>query len=499
MVVLMSINTFAAIVGDSDGAAFVTKQEFESLKKNFADQIDNYNSSLDSKIDGAIASFLDGLDVSNKVTTQTGFDIEGGNDKKIIFLGRTNSGYNFANDIYTEDKIYVAAIGTYQERACFYEQDCYDNIVFHAVLNNGDTTNVYFKLNKDNTLEAIYKNATMKMQRLAFFYSMTHNSSGITWTKIKLFLNHPAALLADLVYNDDSLTELYGYGHHRNNNASTTDYPNDTGYYVWTTGSTPGGTTVINNPSVTLLTNMHPQHALYDDGRARGVGWLKNHSGIQINGTLVDDSGIHFCYQPTLALRATKNKWNDISIVKPLNEDRVPYTVTTDIKYQGGFWADWGRTITKELGIEGYGLKFDQLVNTSGDSTITPNNIYYKQLKKYWDNDLKYTGGFPVFKAEKDGILEFSLKSDKTKNVIFTTKQNTSAMPSASADFVRRFDYKLSTSNNYTTNVTNLNVTANTLYDYRIEIYKGETIYFNIDSADGNISVVQSGTAYWTA
>ena len=57
---LLSINSFAAIVSDNDGSAFVTKAEFEALKKGFADQIDNYNTSIDSKIDGAIASYLAG-------------------------------------------------------------------------------------------------------------------------------------------------------------------------------------------------------------------------------------------------------------------------------------------------------------------------------------------------------------------------------------------------------------------------------------------------------
>ena len=55
---LLSINSFAAIVSDNDGSAFVTKAEFEALKNNFADQVDNYNDSIDSKIDGAIASYL---------------------------------------------------------------------------------------------------------------------------------------------------------------------------------------------------------------------------------------------------------------------------------------------------------------------------------------------------------------------------------------------------------------------------------------------------------
>ena len=58
---LFSIESMAAVVSDNDGAAFVTKAEFEVLKENFEAQINNYNESLDNKIDGAIASYLSGI------------------------------------------------------------------------------------------------------------------------------------------------------------------------------------------------------------------------------------------------------------------------------------------------------------------------------------------------------------------------------------------------------------------------------------------------------
>ena len=68
LIVLMSINSFAAVVGDNDGAAFITKAEFESLKNDFQSQINRYNSSLDNKIDGAIANYLFGVSVAKEST-----------------------------------------------------------------------------------------------------------------------------------------------------------------------------------------------------------------------------------------------------------------------------------------------------------------------------------------------------------------------------------------------------------------------------------------------
>ena len=64
LVLLLSIESFAAVVGDNDGAAFITKAEFDSMKNDFQSQLDRYNSSLDNKIDGAITSYLNGIKVA---------------------------------------------------------------------------------------------------------------------------------------------------------------------------------------------------------------------------------------------------------------------------------------------------------------------------------------------------------------------------------------------------------------------------------------------------
>lgn len=68
LVVLISIDSVAAIVGDNDGPSFITKAEFENLKIEFDEQIDRYNKSIDEKIDGAIASYLAGIRIQNYYT-----------------------------------------------------------------------------------------------------------------------------------------------------------------------------------------------------------------------------------------------------------------------------------------------------------------------------------------------------------------------------------------------------------------------------------------------
>ena len=74
----MSIESFAAVVSDNDGSAFITKAEFDSLKNNFQSQIDQYNTSIDSKIDGAIASYLAGISITKSTEENViGYDKEG--------------------------------------------------------------------------------------------------------------------------------------------------------------------------------------------------------------------------------------------------------------------------------------------------------------------------------------------------------------------------------------------------------------------------------------
>ncbi len=58
----------AAVVSDNDGSAFITKAEFDSLKNDFQNQIDSYNTEIDSKIDAAIASYLAGVTLGSQVT-----------------------------------------------------------------------------------------------------------------------------------------------------------------------------------------------------------------------------------------------------------------------------------------------------------------------------------------------------------------------------------------------------------------------------------------------
>ena len=66
LVLILSINCFAAVVSDNDGSAFITKAEFDSLKNNFQSQLGSYYTAIDSKIDNAIAQYLIGTKIAEE-------------------------------------------------------------------------------------------------------------------------------------------------------------------------------------------------------------------------------------------------------------------------------------------------------------------------------------------------------------------------------------------------------------------------------------------------
>ena len=66
LIMILSVDSFAAIVSDNDGSAFITKAEFDSLKNDFQSQINQYNTSIDNKIDGAIAAYLAGIQIAKQ-------------------------------------------------------------------------------------------------------------------------------------------------------------------------------------------------------------------------------------------------------------------------------------------------------------------------------------------------------------------------------------------------------------------------------------------------
>ncbi len=99
VILLLSYNVIAATVSDNDGSAFITKSEFDSLKSNFQSQIDVYNTSLDNKIDNAIASYLSGITVETEKDMTSLLDNNGVYGQKINLKWSSDTNYRLISTV----------------------------------------------------------------------------------------------------------------------------------------------------------------------------------------------------------------------------------------------------------------------------------------------------------------------------------------------------------------------------------------------------------------
>ena len=108
LVLIFSIESFAAVVSDNDGSAFITKAEFDSLKNEFQAQLNQYNTSIDNKIDEAIAAYLAGITLKKEETKSIIFhDWETGvtclNYKPTVTWQKVNLELSFTQSWYLSD------------------------------------------------------------------------------------------------------------------------------------------------------------------------------------------------------------------------------------------------------------------------------------------------------------------------------------------------------------------------------------------------------------
>lgn len=71
---VLAITANAAEVNDIDKNAFITKAEFDSLKNQYQSILDKYNSTVEYKVDAAIASYVAGVTMDISHTQQSNID-----------------------------------------------------------------------------------------------------------------------------------------------------------------------------------------------------------------------------------------------------------------------------------------------------------------------------------------------------------------------------------------------------------------------------------------
>ena len=172
---LLSIESFAAIVSDNDGSAFVTKAEFEALKSNFANQIYNYNNSIDSKIDGAVSSYLAGVEVA-RISTEK-FPVCG--NEKIVITNTKNIDDLQFGKVGIDWKLHITMI---------------PSIMYSSGLHNGSAGTVSLSRSGDENYEAFVISSTSNATKFKYYGNKLKIDTEVNFCQVKATRNGASAL-----------------------------------------------------------------------------------------------------------------------------------------------------------------------------------------------------------------------------------------------------------------------------------------------------------------
>lgn len=486
---LVSLTSFAAVVSDNDGAAFITKAEFDSLKNTFQSQLNSFNSNIDNKIDNAISSYLAGVKQEKTSKINTAFVLDGAdsnNDKnnEIIFVGKTNNFNNMTNELYTRDSIFEIFAGTYATTA-YYIQDTYDTFCFQSSYEKGNSSNYLFVLDKDKgTVLSTKKNTQMNASRVYVVYTTTHAQNGVFWNSITQTLNTPTAI-TDQNSAYINATDAKGYGVRRNTSDAEV-YKILLQERNWSDNGSPTGY------SYNTSTGEYNYENLYrTDLETKALTEVTKTCDVAISGTDVK-TNLHWPTGSNNNIHTTDKEWGSKDLITSYNTSRVDYTYTYKLKNAGGQIGtmELARQITPS--VKGYGLKW-----VFSDKALT--GVYYDGMYDNWNIKYSYAGGLPICHANKKSLVKISLKCDTTVPMAFTTSQNTT-FPTGSDSRFKKFRSKLSTQSTFVERTAPVNFTANVDYDFEIDLNAGEDLFLttNMTTLSNTLTITQLGDAFIT-
>ena len=252
MVFMLSLNTFAAIVADNDGSAFVTKSEFEALKSDFNKQVQNYKDSLEGKIDGAIASYLAGIKISyipknywDLVKSATGSKLRWKNNRKSQGASTITVGINevITRQTYLAMNSYVYGYSHYTWGTGFQFMVCKDTTernkcdIANAIVGwtaSGNRIGSWTKSSWANDVGYGLSSTDTAYRSFSESKSSTvANGSGNVW----LYEKNPDGTLNLMSYNSSFYPQMnfkvYGHSY---KNYKTSNLSNFKTYYTTTTG-----------------------------------------------------------------------------------------------------------------------------------------------------------------------------------------------------------------------------------------------------------------------
>ena len=479
---------FAAVVSDNDGAAFITKAEFDSLKNTFQLQINEFNTNIDNKIEKAINAYLAGVKQEKTSKLNTAFVLDGDDDKKIICVGKTNNYNNMTNELYTDDRIFEIFAGTYKTGASYYMQDTYDTFCFQAYYTKGNDSNYLLVLDKDSgTVKSTKKNVKMNASRVYVVYSTTNANNGIFWSSITQTLNTPTEITSQ---NDAYVagTTALGYGVIRRDvgYGAYQAYTNLLTEKLYVDNSHRKGRGVDSSTG-----NYNYQDLYATNEEQKVLSEITKTCDVAISGTDVTPN-LHWPTGSSNNIHTTDKEWGNKDLITSYNTNRVAYTYVYKLKDAGGPVGLMELVRVFEPAVTGYGLKW-----VFSDKSLS--GVYYDGMYTDLKRKYSYAGGIPICHANKKSRVKISLKSDTNIPMAFTTTQNIT-FPTGSDSRFRKFKSKRAENTTYVERTAPVNFGAGVTYDFEIELNANEDLFLtvNMTTLANTLTITQIGDAYIT-
>ena len=486
LVALMNINTYAAI-GGNDGSAFVTKSEFDALVNTFNEQMDNYEASLNTKIDGAIANYLASLSNQRHLEIVTGIDLETkGGAKKLRYIKKDAKHLNMDQTPRGNDTIFTSAVGTYRKLAA-YEQDTYDTLVYTSTSNVGSDNNLLALVDDENVLSVFKTNAKIDITRNIVFYSTTDANNGLNWTTVKSVYSLPTALYSNSSVYSSSMSAT-GRAFRRTSGSSAPDsiHTRQAASYVYAENdcdATTGNTTNYNK----IDTFMRMYYTA--DNHNQAITNVKRSTIVNFSGTDVVNFVEHWAQGSNYKLKTSNKEWASTSIMANGYTAATNYTNTVRLRYASGPGAY--NSIWPTLTTQGMGVKF----NTT-DTDVT--GVYYNEIYDNWGKKISHGGGFPLYylKDDDEGTVTIPITLSTQATVCLTETQNTTYPTAGSANIIP-LKYR-PVGGSWVDVGQNPVLLGASDFEFMFTLKKDQIAYLTAkwETADANLLITQSGKAY---
>ena len=487
IVAFMNINTFAAVSGN-DGSAFVTKAEYDALINTFNEQMDNYENSIVSKIDGAIANYLASLSSYRHVEIVTGFDIEtaGKTAKAVRFIKNNNNFFSMNNNLRGNDTIYTSAIGTYAQFTAF-EQDNADTLLYTSTNNYGSNDNFLALIDTNALVKEFKANCKIDINRNLIFYSITDANNGLNWTKVTSNYALPTGLYSNEGVYANSITAT-GRAFRRTSGTSAPDsiHTNKSPQQVYATNNYNTSTqTASNYAKLDTFQDMY----FSANSHSQALTYVSRGTIVNFTGTNFTSYAEHWPLGSSYNVKTSDKEWGKVEMLKAAYTSATDYTNTVRLRYSSGPGAY--SIIWPTISTKGVGVTFD-----TANKSVT--QIYYKNIFDNWGKKIAYGGGFPIYYTdeEEEATITIPLKLSNQATVCITDTQSTT-FPADGSGTIIPFSYR-PVGGNWVNVGSKSVLLGGSEFEFKFDLVKGQTAYFQAkwDTADNTMIVTQTDKAY---